>query len=151
MVAITIVLAAILWIMVSGMTEVDQDIKTTMNLAYPKVSQKSDNATRWNVRIDINKITPDDVKVLWTEVKVIVKDYSGSVLDPATDVVADTGGPYANTTAFYYVETTTGDDEVSAGDGILITGVDSSYEGATFELVKAGERIASIDLPTNFP
>jgi FlaG/FlaF family flagellin (archaellin) len=151
MVAITIVLAAILWLMVSEMTAVDQDVNTTINLAYPQVSQKLDNTTRWNVRIDINKITPDDVRVLWTEVKVIVKDYSGSVLDPATDVASDTGGPYSNSTSFWYVETTTGDIDVGAGDGILITGIDSSYEAATVELVKAGERIASMTLPTNFP
>jgi flagellin-like protein len=151
MVAITVVLAAVLWLMVSGMISSDDDEKTTINLAAPQVSQKSDNATRWNVRIDINKITPKDVKVLWTEAKIIVKSSTGSVLDPATDLLADTGGPYANTSAFYYVETTSGDTKLGAGDGLKLTGLTQTYEGATVELTKGGERIASATLPTNFP
>jgi hypothetical protein len=125
--------------------------RTVANLAAPQVSEKSDNATRWNIRIDINKITPKDRKVLWTEVKIIVKSSIGGVLDAATDLVADTGGPYANTTAFYYVETTSGDNKMSAGDGIKLTGLSSSYEGAIVELTKGGERFASATLPTNFP
>ena len=39
----------------------------------------------------------------------------------------------------------------NAGDAIKITGMADTYEGATLELTKAGERIGSATMPTNFP
>ena len=88
MVAITVVLAAVLWLMVSGMLKTEESEKTTVNLASPQVSQSTTNTSRWDVRIDINKITPKDDKVQWTEVKILVKSSTGSVLQAATDVTA---------------------------------------------------------------
>lgn len=40
---------------------------------------------------------------------------------------------------------------MDAGDSIKITGMTTAYEGATVELTKAGNLIASATLPTNFP
>jgi hypothetical protein len=101
-------------------------------------------------------ITPKDEKVSWSEVKMIVKSSAGSVLQPSIGLTQDTltyddiDGAVVDL-EFWYVETTTGDTKMSAGDGIKITGMPQAWEGAIVELLKGGERIASATLPTNFP
>ena len=168
MVAITVVLAAVLWLMVSGMISTEESDKTTVNLASPSV--KSFDVTErttacWDVTLNINKITPKDDKVKWSELRVIVKGEDGSVLNQAATPNANTG-VYAGdatslipagTVEFWYVEVTAGDLKMDAGDGVKITGmtdgtgVTDDYQGASVEWTKGGERIASATLPTNFP
>ena len=150
MVAITVVLAAVLWLMVSGMISTSEEDKITVNFASPTVQQKTRVITCWDATININKITPKEEKVLWTEVRILVKASGGSVLNTTTALVSD-ATPYHNYTEFWYVETTAGDDQMSAGDAIKVTGMSDLYEGATVEITKAGERIGSTTLPTNFP
>ena len=151
MVAITVVLAAVLWLMVSGMISTSEEDKITVNFASPTVQQKTRVITCWDATININKITPKEEKVLWTEVRILVKAAGGSVLNQSTTLITDSGATYHNYTEFWFVETTSGDDKMSAGDAIKITGMAIGYEGATVELTKAGERIGSFTLDTNFP
>ena len=162
MVAITVVLAAVLWLMVSGMISTSDEDKITVNLASPNV-QKFDTRTaaaldyRWDATLNVNKITPKDQKVLWSEVKVIIKASSGSILNAATGPLTDLGAVYDTdaadgtvTVEFWFVETG-GNLQMNAGDAIKVTGMADTYEGATLELTKAGERIGSATMPTNFP
>ena len=157
MVAITVVLAAVLWLMVSGMISTSDEDKITVNLASPNVQQRTAGATQiWDATLNINKMTPKDEKVLWTEVKVIIKASSGSILDTATVPLLDGSVAYDDdaaggvTVEFWYVETGA-NTQMNAGDAIKITGMADTYEGATLELTKAGERIGSATMPTNFP
>jgi len=161
MVAITVVLAAVLWLMVSGMLTSGDDEKITVNLASPSVQSFDRDPgapvfTVWDATMNVNKITPKDEKVSWSEVKMIVKSSAGSVLQPSIGLTQDTltyddiDGAVVDL-EFWYVETTTGDTKMSAGDGIKITGMPQAWEGAIVELLKGGERIASATLPTNFP
>jgi flagellin-like protein len=158
MVAITVVLAAVLWLMVSGMITGPDEEKVTVNIATPDVQQQTRTNPCWDATLNINKLTPKNEKVQWTEVRVIVKSASGSIFNQATTPGADTPASYNDPAGtgptdveFWYVETTAGDVKMSAGDVIKITGMDINYEGATIELTKAGERIGSITLPSNFP
>jgi len=163
MVAITVVLAAVLWLMVSGMISTGNESKTTVNIASPNVQQQTRGApvyTCWDVTLNINKITPSDVKVLWSELKITVKSSTGSILKQQTTPLADAAySTVAGTVEFWYVETTLGDTKMSAGDAIKITGmgngvlpvVGNSYEGALVEISKGGQLIGSSNLPTNFP
>ncbi len=169
MVAITVVLAAVLWLMVSGMISTDESDKTTVNLASPSV-QSLDVTERttacWDVTLNINKITPKDDKVKWSELRIIVKGADGSVLNQATTPAANTGAYAGDLPAggpvvveFWYVEVTAGDLKMDAGDGVKITGMtdgsgfvgEDDYQGAMVEFTKGGERIASATLQTNFP
>ena len=160
MVAITVVLAAVLWLMVSGMISTDESDKTTVNLASPSV-QSLDVTERttacWDVTLNVNKITPKDDKVKWSELRIVVKGADGSVLNQATTPAANTGAytgddlSTAVAVQFWYVEVTAGDLKMDAGDGVKITGMTDIYEGASVEWTKGGERIASATLPTNFP
>ena len=160
MVAITVVLAAVLWLMVSGMISTDESDKTTVNLASPSV-QSFDITERttacWDVTLNVNKITPKDDKVKWSELRIVVKGADGSVLNQATTPVANTGTYEGDVLGdpvvveFWYVEVTAGDLKMDAGDGVKITGMTDIYEGAMVEMTKGGERIASATLQTNFP
>lgn len=123
----------------------------TASLASPHVSQSTTNTSRWNVRIDINKITPKDEEVLWTEVKIVVKSAIGNIIQAATDLTPDPITGYdGDAVDFYYVETG-GNTWMSASDGIKLTSVTSVYEGSTVELTLDGERFAAATLPMNFP
>ncbi len=174
MVAITVVLAAVLWLMVSGMITDTDEQKTTVNIASPNVStytteidpdgtpDNGDEYWIYDAVLNVNKITPKDDKVLWSDVRILIKGSDGSVLQAESSLTADNPATYDRAAAggidieFWYVETSTGDTKMSAGDAIKITGMtDGSltlddYQGATVILKKAGEQIGSITLPTDF-
>jgi len=152
MVAITVVLAAVLWLMVSGMIGGQEEQKITVNLGSPSTPEKFTRTTAcWDTSMNINRITPKDQKVLWSELKILIKGSTGSLLLTATSPGADTG-VYADPAVIqvWYVETGA-NTKMDAGDSIKITGMTTAYEGATVELTKAGNLIASATLPTNFP
>jgi flagellin-like protein len=154
MVAITVVLAAVLWLMVSGMLTSSDETKITVNLQSPTVNAVTRTVVFYDATMSINKITPKEEKVLWTEVRMVITSSSGSVLLNATGLSADDPPNYGAVTPAvikaWFVETTTGDTKMSAGDSIKITGMTTDYEGAKVQLTKAGERIAEATLPTNF-
>jgi flagellin-like protein len=153
MVAITVVLAAVLWLMVSGMIQGPEDEKLTAQLSSPEVTQYDRSGACWDAVLNINKLTPKDEKVQWTEIRVVVKADDGSVLNAATAPLADVGSAaYADpaSTEFWFVEIG-GDVKVGAGDAIKVSGMDATYEGATIQLLKAGKIIGSTKLPTDFP
>ena len=153
MVAITVVLAAVLWLMVSGMISTGNESKTTVNIASPIVQQVNRGAVGWDVTMNINKITPSDVKVLWTELKITIKSASGSILLAQTTCIADiypVAYPNVGIIGKYFVDVA-GDGKLGAGDAIKITGMDATYEGALVEIAKGGQLIGSSNLPTNFP
>lgn len=163
MVAITVVLAAVLWLMVSGMITDTDEQKTTVNIASPNIQSavndgpdntagNADDETIYDAVLNINKITPKDDKVNWLDLRIIIKGAGGSVLNSESVPVADAA--YDRSTdpqpiEFWYVETG-GDLKMSAGDAIKITGMSSVYEGATVIFKKSGEQIGSITLATDF-
>ena len=161
MVAITVVLAAVLWLMVSGMISTGNESKTTVNLASPNVQQVTRGVTVvWDVTMNINKITPSDVKILWSELKITVKSAAGSILLSQNAVPIPLDGSAAYSVAVppvverWYVETVTLpslDTKMSAGDSIKITGMPTTFEGALVQISKGGQLIGSANLPTNFP
>ena len=156
MVAITVVLAAVLWLMVSGMIQDPEDEKLTVQLSSPAVTQYTRGTTVcWDGVLNIQKLTPKDEKVQWTEVKVAIKNSDGSILNSASDVTSDTSTYNVDPVApgdveFWYVDIS-GDAKVGAGDSIKITGMDNTYEGALIQIMKAGKIIGDTTLRTDFP
>lgn len=143
MVAITVVLAAVLWLMVSGMLTTGDETKTTVNMSSPSVTFVDPT---WDALMDVNKITPKDDKVAWNDVRVIIKRDDGTVGLPESTLVATaTSG-----LEVLYIETSTGDTKMSAGDSIKIVGMDDTFEGATMILKMNGEKISTVELPTDF-
>jgi len=133
-------------------TTFPEDAKLTVNLGNPTTPEKHTRTTAcWDISMNINRITPNDQKVLWTELKILIKGSTGSLLLISTTPTADTG-VYADPAVIqvWYIETGA-NTRMDAGDAIKITGMTTAYEGATVELTKAGNLIASATLPTNFP
>jgi hypothetical protein len=127
--------------------------KFTVNLASPEVvAFQGDPEDWWDATIRINKITPKDYKVLWKEVRIIIKSADGTVLDIMSPLVSNNPDNYylSHDAEFWYID---GDHDrkVSTGDAFKITNINLYYEGATVELAKGGERIGSITLPMDFP
>jgi flagellin-like protein len=153
MVAITVVLAAVLWLMVSGMSTTTQEKRTVVTFDTPEAQQQNRLATTcWDVSLDILRISPSESKVLWIELTIAIKSAAGSVLYAQAFPSLDTG-VYPNdlTVRIWYIETNPGDTKMSGGDEIKITSMDVYYEGALVELIQKGEIIGSVNLPSTFP
>lgn len=163
MVAITVVLAAVLWLMVSGMIQDPEDEKLTIQLSSPSVTQYTRGISTWDAVLNINKMTPKDEKVQWTEIRIAIKDSDGSILNSATAAPTSDTSTYndpvtgATTDVQFWFVDIAGDGKMGAGDNIKITGIDdgaalgNDYQGATIQILKAGKIIGDTTLPTDFP
>ena len=159
MVAIVVVLAAVVYIMVSGMLTLQDEDKVSMTMGFPDVEGHSRGATPtrvWDVTLDITRVIPDNFKLVWGDVFINIRSANGSLLQPRSALAPDNSAMYDNNDAdgidveLWYVETSTSNNNVGGGDSIKVTGMDPSYEGATIQMTKAGELIALVTLPTNF-
>lgn len=159
MVAIVVVLASVTYITVSGMLMFEDEEKVSMTMRFPDLEGHSRGTTPtyvWDVELDITKVIPDDYKLIWNDVFINIKSADGSLLQPNWALAPDNPAMYDNNDAdgiaieFWYVETSASDMIVGGGDAVKVTGMDTSYEGATIQMTKAGELIASVTLPTNF-
>jgi flagellin-like protein len=155
MVSITVVLAVTVWYFVTQMTKDPSEDTIVVNLDTPDVQRYTrDSTTVWDATIEVNRLSSKSKQVVWTQVGVIVKDATGSLLDSSTSMSDDATAIYdivaPIAVEFWYVDTAAGDVNINAGDSIKITGMDVTYEGATIELVRAGELIGSITLPGEF-
>jgi hypothetical protein len=130
----------------------DDTEKITLTLANPFVEPRNTGtAMLHDVTLDIMKKTPRDIPVKWSDVRVVVKGADGSVLLPVTPVLEDTG-IYGGTVEVWYSDEAGDRLEADAGDAILITGMEATdYEGAWVEIMRKGERVGSVVLPTDFP
>ncbi len=166
MVAITVVLAAVLWLMVSGMIQEPDSEKLTVQLSSPSVTQyeRPAGTATWDAVLNIQQMTPKDEKVKWTEIRVSIKDADGSILNGASTVSDDGTSTYttpatgATTDVLFWFVDIQGDGKVGAGDAIKITGMDNGdgtlgtndYQGALVQILKGGKIIADATLPTDF-
>ncbi len=155
MVAITIVLAVVVLIIVSGISNVPDEQKVTAKLSTPRVQQYDRNGTIvWDATCDILTLTLDNQKVTWSTVRIFMKSMNGSVMHTVTELSDDSTATYDDEspieTEFWYVDVTIGDPKMTPGDSIKITGMDISYEGATLEILFENDIIGRITLPTNF-
>lgn len=159
MVAIVVVLAAVVYITVSSMLTFQDEDKVTMTINFPDLEGKSRGTTPtrvWDATLEITKVIPTTYKLVWSDVYVTIRSFNGSVLESSSALEPDNPAMYDNNDTdgvdveLWYVETSATDSLVSGGDSVKVTGMSVHYEGATILFTKAGELIASVDLPTNF-
>ena len=147
MVAIVVIIATIIWILVSGMLIDPNEPMITVSVDKPRVNTRG---TVHDATIGVVRVSPEDQAVPWSQVHVLVKAYNGSVLNQSTAPTTDTNATYHDYVEIWYVEVTPGDMMMSGSDSIKITGMSKDYEGATVILIANGERIAEVDLPGIF-
>ncbi len=111
------------------------------------------NKSRVDLSYQISKIGLKDEPIFWDDVKFIFKAYSGSVLNPATNISPDDPGRYDDASdgvievEGWYIENQGSADTLDEGDMIKITGISSNYERAVLEITVQGDRICHATLP----
>jgi hypothetical protein len=130
----------------------------TMNIASPDILSQTINGTYYHkATLNINKITPKDVKVYWDELTIEVKAVDGTVLVPKSPLVVVYSNPNYDEddtdgidVELWSIETG-GDDKAGAGDSFIISGMTTAFEQAIVYIYAFGKLAGSITLPSNFP
>lgn len=155
-----IVAVALIYVVFLGVVEevtTPENEKVTVNLASPIMQQRDiDSTTYWDAALNVNKVTPRNVELQWSDVRLIARSSMGSVLIPPLPLDEDGTMAYDDASdgivvvEVWFVDVD-GDGLFEAGDTIKLTGMTTEYEGALVELHRSGELIASGTLPTDFP
>jgi len=148
---IAVVLVAFLLPMSGCTTPIDgnDEEKIVMQMGSP-VTVKRDSVDIWDATSSINKITPKNSVVKWSDISLIIMDFSGSVLLMNTKPSADTGS-YGDSIEVWYVDSTGEGNAADPGDEVKLTGMDDGYQGATIEIDYKGRLVGDMRLTTNFP
>ena len=130
----------------------DDALTPTLLLSAPSLAPRNDGTGELHdATLSVNKVTPGESVVEWSDVKVTIKSAAGSVLLPLTSVREDTG-TYGSDVEVWYSDTTGQRDRLDAGDAILITGMEASeYEGGYVYVFLEDERVGDTVMPTDFP
>lgn len=123
-----------------------------INLIAPSLTPRNDGTGEvHDASISVNKVTPRDSVVKWSDVKVTIKSADGAVLLPLTAVREDTG-TYGSAVEVWYSDTAGKRDRIDAGDSILVTGMEASmYEGSYVIMFLGDKQIGDSVMPTDFP
>ena len=150
--------AAVGWLAISGAVTSTEEQRLTVNLATPSVTHRLiSDQHHWDTVLNINKVTPRDEDVLWTDISVAIKSSDGGILLPNTPISPDIGGVYDDgfdgsvDVEVWFIEITTGDNRLSTGDAIKITGMTADFEGGFIQILRSGRIIGDSFLPTDFP
>lgn len=149
-VLIAVVLVAFLLPMSGCTTPIDgNDVEKIVVQMSTTQTVKRDTEDIWDTTSSINKITPKDSTVKWSDMSVVIKDFDGSVLLTKTRPSSDTG-TYGDSIEVWYIDSAGEGNAADPGDIIKITGMDDGYEGANIEITYKGNQIASMRLTTDF-
>ena len=153
-------LALMLLVPLSGCQEEnvvsDEQYQTTeeeyivITLDTPVVSKRNGDAGEtWDVTLTIMDINPNSAMVRWIEVQVSVKGADGSVLLLGTIPSHDTG-IYGTEPEIWYQEVSGAEDRATVSDGFRVTSMSRDFEGATVQVTRQGDVLASATLPGIF-
>ncbi|NOQ54352.1 MAG: hypothetical protein GQ558_07095 [Thermoplasmata archaeon] len=150
--------AAIGWLAISGAVTSTEEQRLTVNLATPSVNQRMiSDQHYWDTVLNINKVTPRDEDVVWADISVAIKSSTGNILLPSTQLsydimdFYDDGSDGSVDVEVWFIDITTGDNRLSAGDAIKITGMTADFEGGFIQILRSGRIIGDSLLPTDFP
>lgn len=139
-----------------GSNVTDEQYQTTeeeyivISLGSPFVHKRTEDAgDTWDVTLDITDINPNTAMVPWLEVRVSVKGADGSLLVTAT-IPSQDGGLYGTEPEVWYQEISGSAERVSVGDAIRVTSMSQDFEGATVQVTRQGEVLATATLPGTF-
>lgn len=137
-------------------TITDEQYQTTeeeyiiITLAAPVVNKRATGSGDvWDVTLDITDINPNTAMVPWIEVRVSVKGADGSMLVTATVPSQDNGLPGTEPEAWFQ-EISGNTERASVGDALRVTSMDRTFEGATFQVTRQGEVLATATIPSTF-
>ena len=121
-----------------------------ITLDSPDVHKRNGDAgDTWDVTLTVTDINPNSAMVRWIELQVSVKAADGSVLVMGTIPSVDSG-IYGVDPEVWYQEVAGAEDRATVGDGFRITSMSREYEGATVQVTRQGDVLASAILPGTF-
>lgn len=130
--------------------EEKEDEKVTFNMTMTTTAPRDTGVTTvWDATADIQKITPSGSNVPWTDVSIVVKDATGSVVLPLTTVKEDTDD-YGSGVEVWYLDGTGGRDRADEGDAIKVSGLTMDHEGGQISIFFKDDRVGTMNLPTDF-
>ncbi|NIP33368.1 MAG: hypothetical protein GWN18_00440 [Thermoplasmata archaeon] len=134
----------------------DEQYQTTeedyivITLAAPVIYKRTGDAGDvWDSTLDITDINPNTALVKWIEVHVSVKGADGSVLMTAT-IPSQDSGLYGTEPEMWYQEISGNAERANVGDALRITSMSKDFEGATVQITRQGEVLATATLPGTF-
>ena len=152
------IVGAMGWLFISGAVTSTNEQELTVQLSSPSVTQRwISDQPYWDTVLNINMYTPRDEDVLWTQISVAIHHNDGGILLRSTPVSHDIGGVYDDDfdgsvdVEVWFIEITTGDNRLSAGDAIKVTGMTTDFEGGFIQIFRSGRIIGDTMLPTDFP
>ena len=130
--------------------EENEDEKVTFNMEMTRTAPRDTGVTTvWDASANIQKITPSGSNVPWTDVSVVVKDATGSVVLPLTTVKEDTDN-YGSGVEAWYVDGTGTRDQADAWDAIKVSGLTEDHESGQISIFFKGNKVATMNLPIDF-
>ncbi len=151
-------LVAMGWLFISGAVTSTEEQRLTVQLSSPSVTQRTISDQHfWDTVLNINMVTPRDEDVLWADISVAIKSSTGNILLPSTQLsydiweFYDDGSDGSVDVEVWFIDITTGDNRLSAGDAIKITGMTAEFEGGFVQILRSGRIIGDSLLPTDFP
>ena len=123
MVAVTVILAAVLYIIVGPMINpVEEPPLNLIMLGQGTVDQM--DPTHWDTFYTVS-VVESDKTFGWTDVSMVITGSHGSLLTTATITYGDANG----------------DGDLTVADSIIISGMTSDYPGATLKVLYRGSMI----------
>ena len=130
---------------------------TTINIASPVMSNRTiDGEVRWDASFGINKITPKDQTIKWSDLYLVIRRENGSYLQQQLKLEQDDPSRYDNASdgsikvETWYLDHTGGGKNADSGDVIVVTGLGKGLEGCSVSIMREGYQQGSIVLPMDF-
>ena len=148
------------FIAVSEYVAIDDDphFHTTVNLSSPSlVRDGSDEIPTWEMTSNVNKVTPRDDKIHYSQVRITIRSSDGtSMVEKAKPMPEDPSGTTQTSGIVQIWFNDTNDNgDLDAGDVMRITGISTDHEGALvliiFKWREIDQQVGTIQLPLEFP
>ena len=121
-----------------------------ITLATPDIYKRiGDAGETWDVTLTVTDINPNSAMARWIELHLSVKGADGSALITST-IPSQDSGIYGTEPEVWFQEISGAEDRATVGDGFRITSLDRTYEGATVQVTRQGEVLATATLPGTF-
>jgi len=141
--------------LVAGCSDPGEPANPRAYFSTPHLEARTvNNTTVWDCTFNVTRITPEDVKLSWAGVKVIVKSRQGAVILPAAVPESYLGQSTPSPKA-YRIEGAGSWLTLDEGDAVRLASIDESFLEGELELEykdnEGASLLVSTSLPSTFP
>lgn len=132
-------------------------MNTDILLSFPEISNRSiDGDVRWDASFDVNKITPKDQTIRWSDLYIVINRADGTPLQRQFRLVRKDPSQYDDASdgsidiETWYIDNVGGKKNLDRDDGIVITGLGMGFEGGWVTIYREGVEQGQCRLPEAF-